>query len=95
MTNGQFTNYQPVWGRDQRVYFVSDRSGVDNIWSVTASGALDALQPGRDGITSRCRSRRPTNHGSASPDRLAGSLWPPLRRPEPRRAELAPTGRTP
>jgi TolB protein len=51
MTNGQFTNYQPVWGRDQRVYFVSDRSGVDNIWSVTASGALDALQPGRTGVT--------------------------------------------
>ena len=51
MTNGQFTNYQPVWGRDGNIYFVSDRSGVDNIWAVTASGALDALRPGGAGMT--------------------------------------------
>ena len=51
LTNGQYTNYQPVWGHDGRVYFVSDRSGVDNVWAVTASGAIDALQPGPNGIT--------------------------------------------
>ena len=52
LTNGRFTNYQPVWGFDGRVYFVSDRSGTDNLWAVTASGALDALRPSGTGITS-------------------------------------------
>lgn len=40
LTNGKFANYQPTWGVDGRVYFVSDRTGVDNIWAVTASRAL-------------------------------------------------------
>ena len=41
LTNGQFANFQPVWAGDGRVYFVSDRNGVDNIWAVAAS------RPGR------------------------------------------------
>jgi TolB protein len=34
LTNGIFANFQPVWAADGFVYFVSDRSGVDNIWAV-------------------------------------------------------------
>jgi TolB protein len=41
LTNGEFANFQPVWAGDGRVYFVSDRNGVDNIWAVAAS------RPGR------------------------------------------------
>ena len=51
LTNGMFANYQPAWGTDGRVYFVSDRSGVDNVWSVTTSRALDAIGL-REGYTS-------------------------------------------
>jgi TolB protein len=40
LTNGQFANFQPVWASNGAVYFVSDRSGVDNIWAVTASGSI-------------------------------------------------------
>jgi len=36
LTNGQSANFQPTWGADGRVYFVSDRGGQDNIWSVVA-----------------------------------------------------------
>ncbi len=43
LTNGKFANYQPAWGADGRVYFVSDRTGVENIWSVTTARALDNL----------------------------------------------------
>ncbi|MHC4947569.1 MAG: TolB family protein [Planctomycetota bacterium] len=38
LTNGHSANYQPVWASNGSVYFVSDRSGVDNIWAVTTSG---------------------------------------------------------
>jgi Tol biopolymer transport system component len=38
LTNGQFANFQPAWGADGSVYFVSNRSGVDNIWAVAPTG---------------------------------------------------------
>lgn len=34
LTNGKSANYQPTWATDGNIYFVSNRSGVDNIWSV-------------------------------------------------------------
>ena len=52
LTNGQFANFQPVWASDGSVYFVSDRSGIDNVWAVKAgrgapgpSGTMDKPQP--------------------------------------------------
>jgi TolB protein len=41
LTDGQFANFQPVWAGDGAVYFVSDRSGVDNIWAVATSRNTD------------------------------------------------------
>jgi TolB protein len=34
LTDGNGVNLSPVWGVDNRVYFVSDRSGTESIWSV-------------------------------------------------------------
>jgi TolB protein len=47
LTNGDFANYQPVWAPGGAVYFVSDRSGVDNLWAVGSTvpsgpGAMNA-----------------------------------------------------
>jgi TolB protein len=33
LTDGQHANFQPAWGADGRIYFVSNRSGVENIWA--------------------------------------------------------------
>lgn len=41
LTNGEFANFQPVWSGDA-VYFVSDRSGVDNVWAVATSRSFSA-----------------------------------------------------
>jgi Tol biopolymer transport system component len=41
LTNGQFTNFQPVWATTGTVYFVSNRSGIDNIWAVSTSRAIE------------------------------------------------------
>ncbi len=43
LTNGRYANYQPVWGANGRVFFVSDRTGVDNIWSVSTARAMQTL----------------------------------------------------
>lgn len=42
LTNGSFVNLMPTWGRDNRIYFVSDRSGRDSIWSVLPERAIIA-----------------------------------------------------
>lgn len=34
LTEGAATNLSPFWNIDNRIYFVSDRSGRENIWSV-------------------------------------------------------------
>jgi TolB protein len=36
VTDGTGTNLSPAWAADNRVYFISDRGGQENIWSVRA-----------------------------------------------------------
>lgn len=48
LTDNQFANFQPVWATDGRVYFVSNRSGVDNIWSISTGRATDNMPPRTD-----------------------------------------------
>jgi TolB protein len=40
LTNGQFLNMNPVWSRDGTVYYLSDRSGSDNIWAVATGRTI-------------------------------------------------------
>jgi Tol biopolymer transport system component len=40
LTNGKFLNLYPTWGADGTVYFLSNRSGTDNIWAVATSRML-------------------------------------------------------
>ncbi len=47
LTNGQHSNLSPTWGGDGRIYFVSDRSGSDNIWSLTPKHAIRAASIGQ------------------------------------------------
>lgn len=44
LTNGKFSNFQPCWSTDNRVFFVSNRSGVDNVWAVTTDRAVAAMR---------------------------------------------------
>ena len=37
ITAGEDANYRPVWSRDGRIYFVSNRTGTDTIWSVAVN----------------------------------------------------------
>ncbi|MFU8829610.1 MAG: TolB family protein [Phycisphaerales bacterium] len=42
LTGGWFVNVMPTWGPDNRIYFISDRSGNDNIWSIGPEQAITA-----------------------------------------------------
>lgn len=54
LTNGEYSNVQPTWGSDGRVYFVSNRSGMDNIWAIGPDRAITtalgprSVAPGND-----------------------------------------------
>jgi TolB protein len=42
LTGGWFVNVMPTWGPNNTIFFVSDRSGVDNIWSIGPEQAIRA-----------------------------------------------------
>lgn len=42
LTSGKFMNLMPSWGKDGRIYFVSNRSGMTNIWSIGTEKAIYA-----------------------------------------------------
>jgi Tol biopolymer transport system component len=54
LTQGQGTNLSPAWAVDNRIYFISDRSGHDNVWSVRVESgkvftAAGEKEPGASG----------------------------------------------
>lgn len=42
LTGGRNVNLMPAWGPDNVVFFVTDRSGSDNIWSTSSNQAMFA-----------------------------------------------------
>jgi Tol biopolymer transport system component len=43
LTNDTFANLQPAWSRDGTIYFISNRTGSDNVWALKpASGTFIA-----------------------------------------------------
>lgn len=40
LTGGDALDLMPAWGPDNRIYFISDRSGTDNIWSMDLTPAI-------------------------------------------------------
>lgn len=42
LTSGPFMNLMPSWSIDGRIYFVSDRTGIPNIWSIGTDKAITA-----------------------------------------------------
>jgi TolB protein len=47
LTTGRSVNLVPAWGSDARIYFVSDRGGIENIWSIGTDKAMLAATGGR------------------------------------------------
>lgn len=45
LTNGQFANFQPVWAGNGSVFFITDRSGFDNVWAIATDGDNGPAEP--------------------------------------------------
>lgn len=46
LTNAEALSLMPTWAPNQTLVFVSDRSGVDNIWSMSLKGAIQLASSG-------------------------------------------------
>jgi Tol biopolymer transport system component len=40
LTDDNAVNLMPAWGPDNQIFYISDRGGVDNIWSMSANNAI-------------------------------------------------------
>ena len=38
LTAGGYRNLRPNWGADDRIYFMSNRGGLDVIWAISSGG---------------------------------------------------------
>lgn len=45
LTGGRYANLMPAWGPDNAVFFVSDRGGIQNVWSADTTQAALAASP--------------------------------------------------
>lgn len=52
LSSGRFANVMPTWGPENKVYFVSNRNGLDNIWAVGTSKALAAASATGNSVAS-------------------------------------------
>ncbi|MBL0921109.1 MAG: PD40 domain-containing protein [Phycisphaerales bacterium] len=48
LTGGEFSDLMPEWGPDGRVYFVSNRVGTGNIWSLTPQRSIVTASFGKN-----------------------------------------------
>lgn len=58
LTAGRFANLMPAWGADGRIYFVSDRAGVENIWSIGTEKAILAATGAAPQATAQAHAER-------------------------------------
>jgi TolB protein len=71
LTGGQFVNLMPVWAPDWRLYFVSDRGGKDNVWSLRPDRAMIAAKGEAPGAYSL---RTPAERTGASRPAMSNSM---------------------
>jgi Tol biopolymer transport system component len=73
LTDGTSTCLSPCWASDNRVYFVSDRGGHENVWSVRAeaSSAFPVASAGAQAQSSARRDGEPA--GKIPPKTTVGS----------------------
>ncbi len=45
LTSDRFANLQPVWGPNGMIYFISNRTGWDNLWALRPGEALGSPEP--------------------------------------------------
>jgi len=67
---------QPTWGADGRVYFVSNRNGIENVWSIAADGGQKAAGSVEFAAEARMKTQKLDQGAIAAPARSAANRSP-------------------
>ncbi|MFM1823214.1 MAG: hypothetical protein RI967_1480 [Planctomycetota bacterium] len=83
LTNSRFRNMQPAWGADGRIYFVSNRGGLENIWALSVEGirsgagaaqlAAELRAAPAAGVSAKAGASGATTDGAAANGPLGGA----------------------
>ena len=68
LTADDAVNLMPTWGADNTVFFISNRSGTDNVWSLGANKAVIAAGEPFIGLPNAPRTANKTNQRSEQAD---------------------------
>lgn len=66
LSAGRFSNVMPSWAGDGRVYFVSNRGGLDNIWSIATDKALAAAGAAMNNTPATANAESPASSAGTS-----------------------------
>lgn len=68
LTSGSGVSLGPVWGANEKLYFVSDRTGVDNIWTMDVGTAVQSAMASMNlSETATASSKETSEHTPAHP----------------------------
>ncbi len=67
LTADDAVNLMPTWGADNTVFFISNRSGTDNVWSLGANKAVIAAGEPFIGLPNAPRTANKTNQNQNKP----------------------------
>jgi len=92
LTDGHTLNYAPTFGRDERIYFTTDRSGAENVWSILPGIPASAMDADLSASMNPSDHDSHDSHGSNAPrvmrashemqgSRAAKAAHPPQRLP--------------
>lgn len=75
LTADDAVNLMPTWGEENQIFFISDRSGTDNIWALAGEEAVLAAGDPFVGMnTPRTANRTPAAPGSVNRKNLSENL---------------------
>lgn len=74
LTSGESVNLMPTWGQGNRLFFISDRGGVENIWHMNASDAIIAATGGIQDGTAIGRGSSPAHGADTSHNKATAGV---------------------
>lgn len=77
LTEGRGLNLSPFWAADNRVYFISDHSGHENIWSVHVDGTKTATAANGEGGERKEQASNKTNTPAGKSEKAASAAVGP------------------
>lgn len=79
LTTGRAVNLMPTWGPGNRLFFVSDRGGVDNIWAMDTTSVVELAMANMRGNSALAHGATNTENHSPTAAAMGSKSAPAMR----------------